>query len=146
MLLSGDRMIPPGDTRGNTRVRVAAALLSFVLAVVYMFQFASALERHAYLGGMFISIACLHVMYGAVLLIQPWTIDSIGRVRPDAAMHSRRWYRAGIGGNLALVVLLSLSLVGVLPSLNDAVAEILSIVFGMLLIASLVTLERRVRS
>jgi len=139
---SVNRVSPPG----TTRVRVAAGVLSLVLASVYTIQFAAAFERHAYLGAMFISIACLHLMYGVMLLTQPWAMDSIGRAHADAAMHSRRWYRAGIASNLILVALLSLSLVGVIPSLSGGVLEFLSVVLGLLLIACLMTLTRLVRS
>jgi hypothetical protein len=113
---------------------------------IYTLQLAPAFDRDPYLGGVFIAIACLHIIYSIVLLTQPWTIDSIGRIRSDAVTHANRWFRVGVGGNLALIVVLSTSLAGIIPPLSTGVLELLSVVLGLLLTVCLVALVRMPRA
>jgi hypothetical protein len=115
------------------------------MGAIYTLQLAAAFDRDPYLGGVFIAIACLHIIYSIVLLTQPWTIDAIGRIRPNSDTHANRWFRAGVGGNLALIVVLSASLAGVIPPLSTGVLELLSIVIGSVLIALLMSLVRSFR-
>ena len=127
------------------RVRVAAGLMSLALGAIYTLQLDAAFDRGAYLGGLFIGIACLQIIYGMILLMQPWAIDSIGRTRPDAVKHGRQWVRVGIGGNLALIVLLSASLAGAIPALSNGVLEFVSIVLGSVQVVMAIVLERSFR-
>lgn len=131
--------------RRNSRIRIAAGLVSFVLASIYTLQFGAALDRSTFLGGLFISFACLHVIYGTMVLTQSWAIDSIGKAHPDAAMRSRRWYEIGIGGNLILVLVLIASLIGAIPTLSNDLLELLAIMSGSVLIAILFALVRLTR-
>ena len=141
------RMQPPNETTpsGSDRVRIVAGFISLAMGGIYTLQFASAFDRDPYLGGVFIAIACLHIIYSIVLLTQPWTIDSIGRIRPHSVTHAQRWFRAGVGGNLALIVVLSASLSGVLPPLSTGGLELLAVVVGLILIALLMALVRLFR-
>lgn len=141
-------MQPTNETMpsGNARVRIAAGLISLAIGAVYTLQLAPAFDRDPYLGGVFIAIACLHIIYSIVLLTQPWTIDSIGRIRSDAVTHANRWFRVGVGGNLALIVVLSTSLAGIIPPLSTGLLELLSVVLGLLLTVCLVALVRMPRA
>ncbi len=134
----------PTRDKQPSRLRVAGSFASFALSAAYLFQFAPAFDRNAYLGAVFIMIACFHLMYGIMLLIQPWQIDGIGRARSDATVHSYRWYRTGVGINLGLIVLLTLSLTGIISTLSAEILELLSIVLGVILISRLTTLLRMV--
>lgn len=127
---------------GIARVRIAAGLISLAISAIYTLQLTAAFNRHPYLGGVFVAIAFLQVIYSIVLLTQPWTIDSIGLIRSDGITHANRWFRAGVGGNLALIVVLSASLTGVIPLLSTRVLELLSVLLGLLLTGCLVALVR----
>lgn len=137
-------MQPRDDTMPSMsdRVRIAAGLMSLATGAIYTLQLTAAFDRNPYLGGVFIAIACLQIIYAIVLLTQPWTIDSIGRPRPDSVTHANRWFRAGVGGNLFLIVALSVSLAGVIPPLSTGALELVSVVLGLLLTACLVALVR----
>ena len=126
----------------SAKVRILAGLVSLAMSAIYTFQLTATYDRDPYLAGMFILIACLQIVYGTVLLTQPWSIDSIGRIRPDAAARGRHWFQAGVAGNLALTVVLSASLAGVIPPMSTGAYGLLSVILGVLLIALLMTLVK----
>lgn len=143
---NGDSRMRPSTGRSavstHTRIRNLAGLLGFALGSVYTLQTASAFNRQPLLGTLFITIACGQVMYGLSLLLQPWVSDSIGRARRDAAHRGRRWYLAGIVGNVVLIVLLGSSLAWMAAPLSIAMMEMLTLALETLVVACLAALVR----
>ncbi len=87
------------------QLRYWAGALSICAGAVHGIVAPEHLEEWWGYGTFFLLSAMAQVIYGIIIIAQPWSYDEKGHFRTDVARYSRPVYLAGAGFNLFIVLL-----------------------------------------